>query len=129
VKPINAPIDPGEPSLSVMNPSLLSTVPGHPPAQGRFFVFVQIAMILAIITGLELLIIFLPFPKPLLIGGLVLLSAVKFLFVIFFFMHLRWDKLLLTCVFFIGLVLGGGTLWALVSLFGATASVPLSSLP
>jgi cytochrome c oxidase subunit 4 len=112
-----------------MNPSLLSTVPGHPPAQGRFFVFVQIAMILAIITGLELLIIFLPFPKPLLIGGLVLLSAVKFLFVIFFFMHLRWDKLLLTCVFFIGLVLGGGTLWALVSLFGATASVPLSSLP
>jgi cytochrome c oxidase subunit 4 len=112
-----------------MNPGVLSTAPGHSPAQGRFFVFVQIAMILAIITGVELLIIFLPFPKPLLIGGLVLLSAVKFMFVIFFFMHLRWDKVLLTCVFFIGLVLGGGTLWALVSLFGATASVPLSSLP
>jgi cytochrome c oxidase subunit 4 len=112
-----------------MNPGLLSTAPDHSPAQGRFFVFVQIAMILAIITGVELLIIFLPFPKPLLIGGLVLLSAVKFMFVIFFFMHLRWDKVFLTCVFFIGLVLGGGTLWALVSLFGANASVPLSSLP
>ena len=129
MNPTNTPTDPGEPSFSAMNPGLLSTVPGPAPAQGRYFVFVQIAMILAIITGLELLIIFLPFPKPLLIGGLVLLSAVKFLFVIFFFMHLRWDKLLLTCVFFIGLVLGGGTLWALVSLFGATASVPLSSLP
>ena len=129
MNPTNVPADPGEPSLSAMNSDLLSTVPGLAPAQGRYFVFVQIAMILAIITGLELLIIFLPFPKPLLIGGLVLLSAVKFLFVIFFFMHLRWDKLLLTGVFFIGLVLGGGTLWALVSLFGATASVPLSSLP
>ena len=112
-----------------MNPGLLSATPGHSPAQSRFFVFVQIAMILAIITGVELLIIFLPFPRPLLIGGLVLLSAVKFMFVIFFFMHLRWDKVLLTCVFFIGLVLGGGTLWALISLFGAGASVPLSSVP
>lgn len=112
-----------------MNSGSLSTASGPAPAEGRFFVFVQIAMILAIITGLELLIIFLPFPRPLLITGLVLLSVVKFMFVIFFFMHLRWDKVLLTCVFFIGLVLGGGTLYALVSLFGATASVPLSSLP
>lgn len=112
-----------------MNPGLSSAAPGPTPTQGRFFVFVQIAMVLAMITGLELLIIFLPFPKPLLIGSLVLLSAVKFLFVIFFFMHLRWDRVLLTGLFLIGLVLGGGTLWALVSLFGAAASVPLSSLP
>jgi len=41
-------------------------------------------MILAIITGVEILLIFLPFAKWLVIGSLVALSAVKFLFVIFF---------------------------------------------
>ena len=86
-------------------------------------------MILAIITGIEILLIFLPFAPWIVIGALVALSAVKFLFVIFFFMHLRWDKLLCTYVFFIGLVIGGGTLWALVRLFAAAASVPLSSAP
>jgi cytochrome c oxidase subunit IV len=95
----------------------------------RFYVYVKIAMILAIITGMELVLIFLPFAKSLLITGLVVLSLVKFMFVIFFFMHLRWDKVLCTCVFFIGLILGGGTVWALVQLFNAGASVPLSFQP
>ncbi|HZL45607.1 MAG TPA: cytochrome C oxidase subunit IV family protein [Opitutaceae bacterium] len=112
-----------------MDISLPADTPGHSHSQNRYNVYVQIAMILAVITGTEILLIFLPFAKWLVIGSLVMLSAVKFMFVIFFFMHLRWDKLLCTCVFFIGLVLGGGTLWALVSLFGAAASVPLSSQP
>jgi cytochrome c oxidase subunit 4 len=112
-----------------MDLALPAATPGPSRARNRFHIYVQIAMILAIITGVELLLIFLPFPKPLLIGSLVLLSAVKFLFVIFIFMHLRWDRVLCTCVFFIGLVLGGGTLWALVNLFGASASIPLSFQP
>ena len=112
-----------------MDISLPADAPGHPHRQSRYNVYVQVAMILAIITGVEILLIFLPFAKWLVIGLLVALSAVKFLFVIFFFMHLRWDKLLCTGIFFIGLVLGGGTLWALVRLFGAAASVPLSSSP
>ncbi len=100
--------------------------PSHGGAHSRFHTYVQVAMVLAVITGVELLLIFLPFPRPLLIGGLVLLSAVKFLFVIFIFMHLRWDRLFCTGVFCIGLLLGGGTLWALVNLFGVAASVPLT---
>jgi len=115
--------------FTFMDISLPADAPGPPHSQSRYNVYVQIAMILAIITGMEILLIFLPFAKWLVIGSLVALSAVKFLFVIFIFMHLRWDKLLCTCIFFIGLVLGGGTLWALVRLFGAAASVPLSSLP
>ena len=63
----------------------------------------------------------------LLVGALVAASVVKFLFVIFIFMHLRWDKAFCTVLFFIGLILAGGTMWALVQLFGAAASVPLSS--
>jgi len=112
-----------------MDLALPATTPGHPPAHSRFHVYVQIAMILAILTGVELLLIFLPFPTALLVGGLVLLSAVKFLFVIFYFMHLRWDRVFCTILFFIGLVLAGGTMWALLRLFGADASIPLSFQP
>ncbi len=112
-----------------MDLALPADTPGHASAQGRYHVYVQIAMILAVITGVELLLIFLPFPKSLLIGSLVLLSAVKFLFVIFFFMHLRWDKVFCTILFFIGLILAGGTMLALHSLFSVSDSIPLSFQP
>jgi cytochrome c oxidase subunit 4 len=112
-----------------MDLALPSDTPGHSPAQSRYHVYVQVAMILAVITGVELLLIFLPFPKPLLIGGLVTLSAVKFLFVIFFFMHLRWDKVFCTILFFIGLVLAGGIMAALRSVFSVADSIPLTFQP
>lgn len=103
----------------------------HHPAhtENKFHIFVQIAMILAVITGVEILLIFLPFATWLLVSSLVLLSAVKFLFVIFIFMHLRWDKVFCTILFGIGLLLGGGTLAVLVLLFKAKDSVPLSFTP
>jgi cytochrome c oxidase subunit 4 len=91
----------------------------------KFQIYVQIAMILAVITGVEIMCVYLPFAKWILVSTLVVLSAVKFLFVIFFFMHLRWDKPFCTILFFIGLVLAGGTMWGLLSLFGAEASLPL----
>src|ERR1019366_272080 len=99
---------------------------GHELEQSKFWIFVQIAMLLAVITGLELVTVYLPFMKWLLVGVLVVLSTVKFMFVIFYFMHLRWDKALCTILFFIGLVLAGGTMWALLKLFGADASKPLT---
>src|ERR1700690_2500837 len=100
---------------------------GHELEQSKFLFFVQIAMLLAVITGLELVTVYLPFMKWLLITVLVVLSTVKFMFVIFYFMHLRWDKAFCTILFFIGLVLAGGTMWALLTLFGAEAIKPLSS--
>ena len=112
-----------------MDLALPADTPGHSPAQSRYHMYVQIAMILAVITGVELLLIFLPFPKALLATGLVTLSAVKFLCVIFFFMHLRWDRLFCTVLFFIGLVLAGGTMWALHSLFSVADSIPLTFQP
>lgn len=112
-----------------MDLALPSATPGHASAQSRFHIYVQVAMILAVITGVELLLIFLPFPTVVLVTGLVLLSAVKFLFVIFFFMHLRWDRVFCTILFFIGLVLAGGTMWALLNLFSVSNSIPLSFQP
>ena len=90
--------------------------------KSKFHTFVQLAMYLAIITGLEIVIIFLPFSYSVLFTTLAVLSAVKFLAVIFWFMHLIYDRALCTIIFFIGLALGGGTLAALLALFSTDRS-------
>ncbi len=100
--------------------------PEHGLEESKFEIFVQIAMILAVITGFEIITVYLPFSHALLFSVLVVFSAVKFLMVIFIFMHLRWDRPLCTIIFFIGLILAGGTMWALLQLFGAEASRPLT---
>lgn len=94
---------------------------------GKFHLFVQIAMILAVITGVEIVLIYIPLAKWLIVASLVTLSLVKFLMVIFWFMHLKFDKVFCTILFFIGMVLAGGTVAALMLLFSARDSVPLSA--
>jgi cytochrome c oxidase subunit 4 len=103
---------------------------GHADAhsEGKFHIFVQIAMLLAVITGIEIVLIYLPLVKWLVVTSLIVLSTVKFMFVIFYFMHLKWDKLFCTILFFIGLVLAGGTMWALLLLFAAEDSKPLETV-
>lgn len=104
----------------------ISTYDEHGHEISKFQIYVQIAMLLAVITGIEIVCIYLPFAHWLVFSALVVFSAVKFLFVILFFMHLRWDKPFCTILFFIGLTLAGGTMWALLQLFGAVASRPLT---
>ena len=94
----------------------------------KFQIYVQIAMLLAVITGIEIVCVYLPFAKWILVTTLVVLSTVKFMFVIFFFMHMRWDKVFCTILFFIGLVIAGAPMWALLQLFGSHDSIPLSSV-
>jgi cytochrome c oxidase subunit 4 len=98
----------------------------HPEAS-KFHFYIKIAMILGVITGAEIVLVYLPIVKWFVVTALVTLSAVKFMFVIFFFMHLRWDKVFCTILFFIGLVLAGGTMWALLHIFSADAAKPLSA--
>jgi cytochrome c oxidase subunit 4 len=74
---------------------------------------------------MELLVIYIPMPQWLIITLLMGMSAVKFIAVIFIFMHLKWDKAFCTILFFIGMILGGGTLWALLLVHGAEASEPV----
>lgn len=107
----------------------------HPPSASaghhddhdvsKFQIYVQIALLLAVITGIEIVAVYLPFAKWILVTSLVVLSVIKFMYVIFYFMHLRWDKPFCTILFFIGLTLATGTVWALLALFGAEASTPL----
>jgi cytochrome c oxidase subunit 4 len=100
---------------------------GHELETSKFGLYVQIAMLLAVITGLELVTVYLPFLTWILVTVLVILSTVKFMFVIFYFMHLRWDKAFCTILFFIGLVLASGTMWALLKLFSTDAARPLTT--
>jgi cytochrome c oxidase subunit 4 len=93
----------------------------------KFQIYVQIAMLLAVITGIEIAIVYIPWAKWIIVTALVVLSAVKFLFVIFYFMHLRWDKPFCTILFFIGLAIAGGTMWGLLAVFSAEASLPPAS--
>ena len=110
-----------------MSASHAATAHGHDLSHesSKFQIYVQIAMLLAVITGIEIMCVYLPFARWILVTALCVFSAIKFLFVIFFFMHLRWDKPFCTILFFIGLILAGGTMWGLLTLFAAEASVPL----
>ena len=93
----------------------------------KFHIFVQLAMILPVITGVEIVLIYIPLVKWLIVTTLVVLSLVKFMLVIFIFMHLKWDKLFCTILFFIGLVLACGTVGALIAIFSAKDSIPLKA--
>tara|TARA_R110002050_G_scaffold173235_1_gene305366 strand:- start:346 stop:705 length:360 start_codon:yes stop_codon:yes gene_type:complete len=94
-------------------------------SEGKFHLFVQLAMILSIITGGELLIIYLPIAHWIIITGLMFMSAVKFVAVVYIFMHLKWDKAFNTILFCIGLAVAGGTMWALLTIFSAHDSMPV----
>lgn len=87
--------------------------------QKKYFTFVNLAFLMTALTGVELILIFLPLP-PIVIGTvLVSLSLIKFVGVIFWFMHLVYDKVFLTFVFLFGMALATATIAALLALFGA----------
>ena len=106
-----------------------SAVDSHDHGDSKFQLFIQIAMVLAVITGVEIVIVYIPIARWLVISALLILSLVKFMLVIFYFMHLRWDKVFCTILFFIGLILAGGTTLALLALFAVGDSHPLDGTP
>jgi cytochrome c oxidase subunit 4 len=70
--------------------------------------FVQIAVVLAVVTAIEVAWSYLPWGDSRAamfaeIGGLMIMMAFKFYVVASVFMHLKWDSKLLTSVFYFGL--------------------------
>ena len=61
--------------------------------------YVKIAVILTAVTALEFAVIYIRALTPILVPLLLVLSAGKFALVVLFFMHLRYDKPLLTTLF------------------------------
>lgn len=66
--------------------------------------FVRIAIFLGIVTAIEVAIYYIPALEGVLVPLLVALSAIKFVFVVGYFMHLKYDDKLLTGIFGAALV-------------------------
>ncbi|WP_309396777.1 cytochrome C oxidase subunit IV family protein [Cerasicoccus maritimus] len=83
----------------------------------RYHTFFNLAMALAVLTGIEIVIIFLPWAASIVMSVLIVLSVIKFFAVILWFMHLIYDKQLLFWLFMAGMILATGTMIALLALF------------
>ena len=77
----------------------------------------MIGIILAVITGIEVAIFYIPALASVLVPVLLALSAAKFLLVVMFFMHLKFDSKVFTALFLSGLSLAVFMLVGLVLLY------------
>jgi cytochrome c oxidase subunit 4 len=92
---------------------------GHAHAGGHASIsfYVMIGAVLAIVTGVEVAIFYLPRLEAVATPLLVVLSAAKIVLVIMFFMHLKMDHKALTWIFVAGAALGAFMISALVVLY------------
>lgn len=99
-------------------------------AHGGVVFYTIVAVILCLLTGLEVAILYPPImylPDPIKVVILIGLSVVKFAAVVAFFMHLYFDHPLTTFLFLMGLVLAAGTMVGLVHVMPA-AENPLQPI-
>ena len=86
---------------------------GHPTALR----YVQIALILGVLTAIEVAVYYMKSLSHVLIPILLTLSAVKFALVVLWYMHLKFDNRLFSMLFTVGLIIGGSILIAMIFLF------------
>jgi cytochrome c oxidase subunit 4 len=85
------------------------------PSPSKYLI---IAVILAIITGIEVALFYIEAVAPVLVPVLLILSATKFAMVAMFYMHLKFDEKLFSWFFVGGLVLASFVMVTLLALFG-----------
>ncbi len=89
--------------------------------------YLRIAVVLAIVTAVEIALIYIPgLPNHVLVALLIVMSVVKFALVVGFYMHLRYDARLLTALFVGPLTIACAIILALMALFGAFLLLPRS---
>ena len=88
----------------------------HEEAHASNRTYVTIALILAVITVVEVIIYYVPTVRPLLVPALIVLSVAKFVMVVGFFMHLKYDHRLYRFMFAAGLVLTLGVYLAMLAM-------------
>jgi cytochrome c oxidase subunit 4 len=77
-----------------------------------------IAVILGIITMLEVAVFYVPLLHEVIVPILLVLSTAKFVLVAMFFMHLKFDRPILTTLFAGGIVVATVIILAMMLLFG-----------
>jgi cytochrome c oxidase subunit 4 len=96
---------------------------GHAHPGPRTYVIVGV--VLAVITMVEVWAYTSEAIRPFLVPILLVLSATKFVLVVGFYMHLRFDAPLFTGVFGFGLAVAGSVITALLFLFGQYPYPPI----
>lgn len=86
----------------------------HPGAK----TYVAVAGVLAVITAVEVAVFYIEALSPVLVPILLVLSATKFVLVVGFFMHLKFDSKLFTTVFVGPLIVAIGLMLAMLALYG-----------
>ena len=81
--------------------------------------YLLVALVLTIVTGLEVGVIYVRRLAPVVVPLLLAMSAAKFALVALFYMHLRYESRVLTFLFVGPLILASGIVVALMTLAGA----------
>lgn len=97
-------------------PQELATAHGEKPHPSAG-TYIRVAVVLFILTALEVAALYLPPIKPILLPVLFVLAGAKFAFVVMFYMHLRFDHKLFTWLFFAGMGVAVTIILAVYSLF------------
>ena len=87
---------------------------GHPGAKE----YLAIAVVLTVITAVEVAVFYIPSLKVVLVPVLLVLSALKFFLVALFYMHLKFDHKLFSWLFVTPMALAIVVILALMKLFG-----------
>ena len=86
----------------------------HPGARE----YLGIAVVLTVITAIEVAVFYIPSLKSMLVPTLLTLSAVKFALVAMFYMHLKFDSRIFSWLFVVPMILAAVVILALLKLFG-----------
>ena len=86
----------------------------HPGAKE----YLAIAMVLVVLTAIEVAVFYIPSLKSILVPTLLTLSTVKFALVAMFYMHLKFDHRLFSWLFVVPMIIAALVIVALLKLFG-----------
>jgi cytochrome c oxidase subunit 4 len=91
--------------------------------------YINVAIVLAIITAIEVATLYVPgIPNGILVTSLLLMSIVKFILVVGFFMHLKYDAAVMRAMFVGPLIIAILIILAIMALFGAFILLPRPTL-
>ncbi len=86
----------------------------HPGARQ----YLGIAVVLTVVTALEVAVFYMPAMHPVLVPVLLTLSALKFALVAMWYMHLKFDSRLFSWLFVVPMFIAALVVIALLKLFG-----------
>ncbi len=102
-----------------------SVAHGEGGAHATVAIYVRVAIVLTVLTAVEVTTLYVPgIPHVLLVVSLLLMSLVKFALVVGFYMHLRYDPTLLRALFVGPLLIAIAIILALMALFSAFILLP-----